>query len=123
LGDIVFVPEAGPKSGSLITVDFAIQFGKKVFACPGNIFQLSSYGINQYIAEKKVNLVYDLKKFVEDILGKPQEVKQDDLDLPEEDKIILAHIKEGINTVDKLALYTKQDINQILTKLTMLEMK
>ena len=45
------VIEAGEKSGSLITASFARDFGKDVFAIPGNIFSSSSRGTNKLIEE------------------------------------------------------------------------
>ena len=41
--------EASQKSGSLITVDFALEQGKNVYAVPGNIDSLLSYGTNELI--------------------------------------------------------------------------
>lgn len=49
LSDGVIVVEASQKSGSLITVDFALEQGKNVYAVPGNIDSLLSYGTNELI--------------------------------------------------------------------------
>jgi DNA processing protein len=38
ISDYLFVPEAKEKSGSLITVDFAIKFKKQVFIAPNTLF-------------------------------------------------------------------------------------
>lgn len=47
----VIVIEAGIKSGSLITVDFALEQGRDVYAVPGNILDTNSKGVNNLIKE------------------------------------------------------------------------
>jgi predicted Rossmann fold nucleotide-binding protein DprA/Smf involved in DNA uptake len=65
LSDIVFVPEASEKSGSLITVDFAIQAHKEVFATPNDIYNIHSTGINKYISEHKIQAIYHISHFLQ----------------------------------------------------------
>ncbi len=58
----VVVTEARERSGSLITVDFALNQGKDVFAVPGNIFSKNAKGTNGLIKEgaKLVENVFDI---------------------------------------------------------------
>jgi len=64
LSDIVFVLEAGEKSGSLITASSGLEQGKDVVALPGRITDPMSRGCNRLIGEGAIP-VCD----TEDILG------------------------------------------------------
>lgn len=62
ISDGVLVVEAKEKSGTLITVDFALEQGKNVFVIPGNIDSKNSRGTNNLIKEgaKPVNNLEDI---------------------------------------------------------------
>ena len=45
------VVEAKPKSGTMITVDFALEQGRDVFVIPGNIDSVNSMGTNELIRQ------------------------------------------------------------------------
>ncbi len=51
ISDGVIVVEAKEKSGTLITVDFALEQGKDIYVVPGNITSINSYGTNELIKQ------------------------------------------------------------------------
>ena len=51
LADRVIVAESKMKGGAMVTARLAKSFGKDVYAVPGRINDISSYGCNQLIAE------------------------------------------------------------------------
>lgn len=57
MADAVIVIEAGEKSGSLITADWAIKFGKPLFCVPGPIVSRVSYGTNDLIKQGLAEMV------------------------------------------------------------------
>lgn len=62
LSDGVVIVEAKQKSGTLITVDFALEQGKNIFVVPGNITSSNSIGTNELIKQgaKCITCVNDI---------------------------------------------------------------
>lgn len=66
LSDGVIVVEAQKESGSLITVDHALEQGKNVYAIPGNITSKYSEGTNELIRQG-TKLLTSIKDVLEEI--------------------------------------------------------
>ena len=66
LSEGVLVVEAKEKSGTLITVDYALEQGKEVFVIPGNITSNKSYGTNELL-KQGAKLVTSVQEIIEEI--------------------------------------------------------
>lgn len=67
LSNGVLVVEAKQKSGTLITVDYALEQGKDVFVIPGNITSTNSYGTNELI-KQGAKPVTNIQEIIEEII-------------------------------------------------------
>ncbi|HMH31214.1 MAG TPA: DNA-processing protein DprA, partial [Methylomirabilota bacterium] len=68
LADAVLVTEAGEKSGSLYTSNFAIKQGRELMAVPGNITSPASVGTNNILKSFNASAVTNYKDVL-NILG------------------------------------------------------
>ena len=66
LADGVIVIAAKKESGSWITVDYALEQGKNVYAVPGNITSKYSVGTNELI-KQGAKLLTSIKDVLEEI--------------------------------------------------------
>lgn len=66
LSNGVLVIEAKQKSGTLITVDYALEQGKDVFVVPGNITSNQSYGTNDLL-KQGAKLVTNVEDILEEM--------------------------------------------------------
>lgn len=132
LGTIVI--EAGEKSGSLITAEFALEQGRNVYAIPGNIDNQTSKGTNNLIKEG-AKVVTSVEDIVEDILPYltsevsllnrecKQESKLEYKNLSTEEKIIIEKIKMGYTDGDEIIRACGYSASVVNSCLIMLELK
>lgn len=63
----ILVVEAKQKSGTMITVNFALEQGRDVFVIPGNIDSVNSIGTNELIRQG-AKLVTNYKEILEEYI-------------------------------------------------------
>lgn len=69
----VIVVEAGLKSGTQITVDYALDQGRNIYAVPGSIFSPASLGTHRLIQDVGVKLVATAEDILVDFCQPPKE--------------------------------------------------
>jgi len=126
----VLIVEAGEKSGSLITANWAKKFGRKVFALPGQITSLVSTGTNQLIKEGAEILIRadNILEYFElngsSALTEPAEVGPREV-FPRsslEDKII-NHLQREPMEMDLLARNLQTETAELGRTISMMEIK
>ncbi len=124
LGTIVL--EAAIDSGSLITADLALGYGRDVFAVPGPIFDPNYAGCHQLIVQGQAKLVrtaqdvFDEMGIVHHVLPSSQEENMGDN--PDE-RTILSSLTSLPKTVDDLSEQTSMNVGSITSILTILELR
>lgn len=68
LSDAVIVVEAKEKSGTMITVDMALEQGREVYAVPGRLIDSHSLGCNRLIRQG-AGLIVSIDEFIDEVLN------------------------------------------------------
>ena len=77
MGEILIVSQADEKSGSLTSVKYALEMGKKVYTIPQRLDE--SIGTQKLVEKGLIEVIYDLEKFFNSF-GEIEK-KQDDLSM------------------------------------------
>jgi len=124
----VLIVEAGLKSGALITVSFANEQGRDVFAVPGSIFSKMSDGPNNLIRQgaRTVTCAADI---LEELQISPLAGQVEVRELQGDDEVERALLRllnsgagEGLH-VDELGRESGLPISLVSSTLTMMELK
>lgn len=114
--DSLCVVEAKEKSGTMITVDHALNYGKDIYAVPGRITDVTSLGTNALIRDG-AGVITDIDAFAHEIIEKfganmpmpstkkktPDGVRRD---LTDDEILIIKSCDESSFTPDLLSLKT-----------------
>ncbi|KUO52302.1 MAG: hypothetical protein APF76_04510 [Desulfitibacter sp. BRH_c19] len=125
----VIVIEAAAKSGSLITVDFALEQGRDVFAVPGNITSKNSKGTNNLI-KQGAKIITDVDSILEEYIEnwnieKSPSLKRvnNNLCLTQQEELVLNSLDNEPTEIDVLCEKTGLKADELNSLLTLLELK
>lgn len=125
----VVVVEASPKSGALITADYALASGRDVFAVPGPVNSINSVGTNRLIrdgalpATSAEDIIEALGIDAIDASG-----QDGGLELPLEptDRLgveLFTRIERGLSDIDNLTAGFDCSPGRVLSRLSMMEIQ
>jgi DNA processing protein len=124
LGTVVV--EAGEKSGSLITANYALEQGREVFAVPGNTTSLLSKGTNNLIKQgaklvaEVEDIIEELRIYLPDLKKEKREKK---IILTEEEERVYQVLTEEPKHIEQIVQEINAPVNKILGVLMRLELK
>lgn len=131
LGDGVLIPEASFKSGTIHTKDFALEYGKNIYAVPGNIDSPLSALPNDMIKSgqakvvtKSDDVLLDYPNFsYQNNKEKESKTKQMKMafNVSNEEQIILNSLGKGMLSIDQLTKIAGLSANIFNSCLTTLE--
>ena len=118
----ILITEAGEKSGTMITKDFAIDNGINVYAVPGNITSVKSEGTNKLIANSQGICVLSTKDIL-DNLGIDKKSDDKIIQLNVEEQFVVDALMNGEQDADTLCEKTQLNINKLNSLLVSLEIR
>ena len=124
LGSLIV--EGDEKSGAMITVDYALEQDREVFAVPGNLFRRESRGTNKLIRDSRAKLVTGVNDILEELnLQQISEVQSARAALPENDieATLMKLLSRDPQHVDDIRQQANLPIAQVSSTLTVLELK
>lgn len=124
LSDGVLITEASIKSGTIHTKEFALEYGKNIYAVPGNIDNINSELTNDIIKTCQAECVTKSDDILKDYDVKTVENnKQISMfdNVNDDERNILNLLKNGMMSIDDLTKECNLSINVFNTCLTTLE--
>ncbi len=106
LSDAICVVEARLKSGTMITVDAALEQGREVYVVPGRLSDMASRGCHELI-KQGAGIITDIDEFVEDI-----KAAYDSYSVCEKHENT-GNLKDVFNKLSKLDLNEKELLRQL----------
>lgn len=126
LADVVVIPEAAERSGSLNTAAHALEQGREVFAVPGDINRPLSKGCNRLILQGATPYL-EPEDVLELLFPTPRKCRARAVKLPlgdnEIETAILRILAQGTEEGGEILVLSGLEVAELNRNLTMLELK
>ena len=113
------IVSAGLHSGTIYTAEYAEEYGKDVFAIPYSVGIASGQGCNELI--KRGVTLTDTPSDLLEFYGIQE--KKEEQNFTQEENIIISVLSDGEMHIDKISERVGKPVYEILTVLSMLEIK
>ncbi len=129
LSRVLFVPAAGEKSWSLLTVDNALDFGKPVYSVPQSIYNATSFSTNTYIEAGKIQPICSFAPMLsayftaKDEVAPSEDEKKPATPLTLDEQQLLELLTQGPCEVSALCEQLQRPIEKVLGAITGLELQ
>ncbi len=127
LSDVLFLPEAGKKSGSLITVDFAHKMGIPIYGTPYDIFSPESQWLHTQISLWTIKPLFDLDSLFKNhfsLKAKTQAHTKIPNDLSPDESLVIRCLRQVKScSLEYLSSITKTSPSTLLWLMSLLEIK
>lgn len=122
LAEGVFVPEMGEKSGSKITVNYALEQNRTVYAVPGNIYSKTSNGCNILLKELQGAMVLKPQDVLDDFhLSIEEQKKTEAVQFTYEQSVIINALEKGELHYEEIIAKTGLSAKVLTSELLKLE--
>lgn len=128
LSDVVFLPEANERSGSLITANYALKMKKDLRVAPNTVFSTTSKGSNSLLSSPQVQALTEFEVFLGKYFAKKTDwiywSENQVLKLDPTQKSVFENIaKAGELSLTELEQTTQENTWDLLNYLTFLEIE
>lgn len=117
----LFVPEAGEKSGTLITVNHAVEQHRDIFVIPGNLNSPASVGTNRILRDMQSTIVLEPSDVLINFGIYPQKAEKATYQMTISERQIIEALEVGETHVEELIELTGLSLNELNSVLLTLE--